>query len=209
MTEVIEKQNAARDVDTGMVGSGDTAMLKMGMVGFGNMADARVHAIACQDNPDINVVSLGCLDRFDDVPQMVNFQATVMAKCPDPKHCQQLEGEGEKPYVEGTHLYSGKSQVCRSAQHAGVLRESYAGYLVKLTYSSQRFKLFSGSQLNNITSKHKSYTAETDSYLIEYAEIECPQNAQYNLLTEEEQKIFDEKKEKEKSFVQIDQSITP
>lgn len=86
-------------MDASMAGTGDISMLRMGMVGNANMAEARIHAIACEDDPNINVVHLTCKDRFDDIQQMVSFNASVIAKCPPPKVCKELEGEGDKPQV--------------------------------------------------------------------------------------------------------------
>lgn len=47
--------------------------------------------------------------------------------------------------------------MCRSAQHAGMLKETEAGYLVDIFYSNANTYEFASSEVNSIASKSQKF----------------------------------------------------
>lgn len=174
MASVVEGFNEIRgDSDEG--GAGDILFMHFGVIGKTRMEKAKIMGVACQEDPDLPVLSVSCNDKFKDLMWIQPFGVSVMAFCPPPSEC------GEEPVVEGQNTgYSPDSQVCRAAKHSGMLKKSGAGFVVSLNRGSERYKNFTGSAKNEVTSQTKKYKDERATYQVDALDIICPQEAYAN-----------------------------
>lgn len=136
-------------------GGGDILFMHFGLMAKTKMEKSHIVGVACQEDPDLPMMNISCNDKFKDLTWIQPYGVSVMGFCPPPSEC------GEEPYVEGQNTgYSAESQVCRAAKHSGLLKKSGAGFVISLNKGSSKFKSFTGSAKNDVTSQTKLYKDE-------------------------------------------------
>uniref|UniRef100_A0A8B9KT28 Cysteine rich secretory protein LCCL domain containing 1 n=1 Tax=Astyanax mexicanus TaxID=7994 RepID=A0A8B9KT28_ASTMX len=93
--------------------------------------------------------------------KVITCETTVAMLCPYQKparHCPRiycpqncLQGNAQSSRVIGTRTYSDKSSICRSAVHAGVMKNEQGGYVDVMPTNNR--KLYIGSYQNGISSE--------------------------------------------------------